>query len=234
MKEKWLSSVWQSREHQTYRLSHYIFEGNLEKVKIYINRILKWKGTTGEKRWRTKDFLYVAFENACMPKNSRNKQSADIIYYFINIDLPRDLFLPGEKIFFETTTGPLYFAYYTENLAMIDKLFNTKWKTGYRAKFYPYGRNFICKSGNLDMYRKLAEFTTKEPLLKKAYLENDRVRALVYGHVQLANLIQSMIDEMGPVKPALQDLPAVPPVENLERIRAGPRQLPTKPPAAPI
>lgn len=38
-KEKWLM-WWQSAEHQKNRLHHYIREGNLEKVKIYKNRIL--------------------------------------------------------------------------------------------------------------------------------------------------------------------------------------------------
>jgi len=54
-KEKWLSDIWQSRAHQEQRLYDYIRERNLEKVKVYIDRIAKWD--LGYKRKKNKPVL---------------------------------------------------------------------------------------------------------------------------------------------------------------------------------
>lgn len=55
LKETWLASIWQSKPHQIERLYYYIGLHNVEKVKIYIDRIRKWEesakigfGTPGE------------------------------------------------------------------------------------------------------------------------------------------------------------------------------------------
>lgn len=179
--------------------------------------------------------------------NNRKEYSPDIIYCLL------DTFnLPVSYLDNSNINSPVDFAILTRNLEMIDNIFNirgpiSRW--GYRAVLHKKHTNIICMLGDVDMYRKISRFPVfkrwnnerlvvgEYPVEKLERLKENKATALANGHIKLARLIQSIIEgreEKGGADPALQALPTVPPVENLERIKAGPRQLPTKPPAAPM
>jgi hypothetical protein len=223
LKEIWLSKIWQSREHQENGLQYYITQGNKEKVKIYANRILNWHG---------KQKFMVLFEALSFASNvkKRKEYSPDIIYFLMN--LPHVLEYHGWRFGSNYYDSPVDFAINTGNLAMMDKLLDRESPiNGYNSVLLSKHIKRICELGNLDMYRKISSsiLVFLDDRQKQERFTIDKETALIRGHVKLANLIQSMKEGREEMAVAEPGLPAVPPVENLERIRAV-----SKPPAAPM
>lgn len=227
LKDIWLSRVWQSQTHQASRLKHYIRLGDLEKVKIYVNRVKIW---SHQLRWSGYPVLYEALVLACEQADNPRKHSADIIYYLLdNIDRKNgssvDVMEKDYGVYRNDET-PLRFAIRTKNLEMIDKLFQTKWKD-YRAYMIRNNTRIASEIGNIEVYKKISTYPIYIATGHRGWndtiriqieneqerglrLRQDKATALTYGHRELAGLIQSMIDGTGIAEPEMLAPPVAP------------------------
>lgn len=201
-KETWLSRWWQSQNHQINRLNHYIEEGNLEKVKIYVNRIKNWGSYF---YGADKDRYYFLNEALKIASETRTAEAPNIIYYLLENGAKDWVWYDHERHY---NNYPMKYAIRTKNLDMIDKLFRTNWPSYYAQIDYQLTEE-IAKKGDIELYKRVSKYPVSKSLVghsnirphiereneRKARLEKERWLASIRGNKELAQLIQSMLEQ---------------------------------------